>query len=208
LDFGYPYGRYRIFHEEYLKPRPGAGLLDLLVMGLLPPLEGIYRTYLEAGNVWQQLRQGQGYGRLEAVDGVLLAHAPLDHSGHISLLREDIRVYATATTAFIAKAMQDTGRAPFDQRVCYFTPREGKCVEGLRQGAYIASGAGDRQRRFCLADKSRLGKEAEEFWVTTNRQKKFATQPLKDIGKCGLALHCFPVDHSIPGACAWGIETS
>jgi ribonuclease J len=25
---------------------------------------------------------------------------------------------------------------------------------------------------------------------------------------CGFNLRCFPVDHSIPGACAWGIETS
>jgi ribonuclease J len=208
LDFGYPYSKYRIFYEEYLKPRPGAGLLDLLVMGLLPPLEGIYRTDLETANLWQRFRQGEGYRRLEAVDGVLLTHAHLDHSGHISLLREDVPVYSTATTAFIAKAMQDTGRAPFDQQVCYFTPREEKCVEGLRQGAYIASGGADRQRRFCVADKSRLGKEAEEFWVTTNRQKRFAAQSLDGIGRCSLALCCFPVDHSIPGACAWGIETS
>jgi ribonuclease J len=48
LDFGYPYSKYRVFYEEYLKPRPGAGLLDLLVMGLLPQLEGIYRADLGA----------------------------------------------------------------------------------------------------------------------------------------------------------------
>ncbi|MDH4270188.1 MAG: hypothetical protein OEV52_07830, partial [Dehalococcoidia bacterium] len=53
LDFGYPYSKYRTFYEEYLKPRAGAGLLDLLVMGLLPQLEGIYRTDLETGNLWQ-----------------------------------------------------------------------------------------------------------------------------------------------------------
>jgi ribonuclease J len=54
LDFGYPYSKYRDFYEEYLKPRPGAGLLDLLVMGLLPKLEGIYRGDLEAENLWQE----------------------------------------------------------------------------------------------------------------------------------------------------------
>jgi len=207
LDFGYPYAKYRIYYEEYLKPRPGAGLLDLLVMGLLPPLEGIYRADLGAETFWQQFRGSDRYRRLEGVNAVLLTHAHLDHSGHIAFLADDIPVYSTATTAFIAKAMQDTGRASFDQQVCYFTPREEQCVEGLRQGAYIASG-GDRQRRFCVADRSRLSKEAEEFWVTTNRQKKFAAQPLDDIDKCSLALRCFPVDHSIPGACAWGIETS
>ena len=102
LDFGYPYSKYRVFYEEYLKPRPGAGLLDLLVMGLLPQLEGIYRTDLETENLWQQFRRAKHYRKLEDIDGILLTHAHLDHSGHISFLREDISVYATATTAFIA----------------------------------------------------------------------------------------------------------
>jgi ribonuclease J len=31
---------------------------------------------------------------------------------------------------------------------------------------------------------------------------------MTDHTNCGLNLRCFPVDHSIPGACAWGIETS
>ncbi len=28
LDFGFPYKRHKLFYEEYLKPRSGAGLLD------------------------------------------------------------------------------------------------------------------------------------------------------------------------------------
>jgi len=39
LGFGYPYNRYLKFYEEYLKPRSGAGLLDLLVIKAVPPLE-------------------------------------------------------------------------------------------------------------------------------------------------------------------------
>jgi len=208
LDFGYPYSKYRTFYEEYLKPRPGAGLLDLLIMGLLPQLEGIYRTDLETGNLWQQFRRAEHYRKLEDIDGVLLTHAHLDHSGHISFLREDIPVYATATTAFIAKAVQDSGIAAFDQQVCYFTPRVEECLRGWKQGAYVASSSGDRQRRFCVADKLELSEEAENFWGKPTRQKKLASQPLDVISKCRFNLRCFPVDHSIPGACSWGIETS
>jgi len=208
LDFGYPYSKYRTFYEEYLKPRAGAGLLDLLVMGLLPQLEGIYRTDLETGNLWQQFRRAEHYRRLEDIDGILLTHAHLDHSGHISFLREDIPVYATATTAFIAKAVQDSGIASFDQQVCYFTPRVEECLKGWKQGAYVASSGGDRQRRFCVADKSGLSEDARNFWEKATRQKKLDSQPLDDIGKYSFNLRCFPVDHSIPGACAWGIETS
>jgi ribonuclease J len=208
LDFGYPYSKYRIFYEEYLKPRAGAGLLDLLVMGLLPHLEGIYRADLETGNLWQQFRRAEHYRKLEDIDGILLTHAHLDHSGHISFLREDIPVYATATTAFIAKTIQDSGKADFDQQVCYFTPRIEECLKGWQQGAYVASSSGDHQRRFGVADKSELSEEAINFWERATRQKKLASQPLDDIGKCSFNLRCFPVDHSIPGACAWGIETS
>jgi len=208
LDFGYPYSKYRTFYEEYLKPRPGAGLLDLLVMRLLPQLEGIYRTDLEAENLWQRLRRAKHYRKLEDIDGILLTHAHLDHSGHISFLREDIPVYATATTAFIAKAVQDSGISSFDQQVCYFTPRVEECLKGWRQGAYVASSSGDCQRRFCVADKLELSEEAEDFWEKATRQKKLVSQPLDDIVHCSFNLRCFPVDHSIPGACAWGIETS
>ena len=208
LDFGYPYSKYRTFYEEYLKPRPGAGLLDLLVMGLLPQLEGIYRTDLETENLWQQFRRAEHYRKLEDIDGILLTHAHLDHSGHISFLREDIPVYATATTAFVAKAVQDSGISSFDQQVCYFTPRVEECLKGWRQGAYVAGSSGDCQRRFCVADKLKLSEEAEKFWVKATRQKKLVSQPLDDISKCSFNLRCFPVDHSVPGACSWGIETS
>jgi len=208
LDFGYPYRKYRDFYEEYLKPRPGAGLLDLLVMGLLPHLKGIYRADLETEDLWQQFRRAEHYRRLENIDGILLTHAHLDHSGHISFLREDIPVYATATTAFIAKAIQDSGKSPFDQQVCYFTPRVEECLEGWKQGAYVTSSGGDRQRRFCVADKLKLSEDAEKFWGKATRKKKLDSQLLDDIGKCSFNLRCFPVDHSIPGACSWGIETS
>jgi len=208
LDFGYPYKKYHDFYEEYLKPRAGAGLLDLLVMGLLPHLKGIYRSDLETENLWQQFRRAEHYRTLEDIDGILLTHAHLDHSGHISFLKEDIPVYATATTAFIAKAIQDSGKADFDQQVCYFTPRVEECLRGWQQGAYVASSGGDCQRRFRVADKSRLSEQARNFWEEGMRQKKLASQPLDDISNCSFNLQCFPLDHSIPGACAWGIETS
>lgn len=207
LDFGFPYSKYRVFYEEYLKPRPGAGLLDLLVMGLLPQLEGVYRADLGAENLWQQFRQAEGYRRLEDVDGVLLSHAHLDHSGHIAFLREDMPIYTTATTAFIAKAVQDSGIAAFDQQVCYFTPRIEECLKGWKQGAYVASSSGDRQRRFCIPDRRALAGAAEDYWAQSSRQKKLDSQPIEDVNTCAFHLRCFPVDHSIPGACAWAIET-
>jgi ribonuclease J len=215
LDFGYPYGKYRDFYEEYLKPRAGAGLLDLLVMGIIPPLEGIYRDDLETPDLWPRFRRKEHYRRLERVDGILLTHAHLDHSGHISLLGKSIPVYATATTAFIAKAIQDSGKADFDQQVCYFSPKIQDSPHGLKQVAYITSRTSNQQRRFCIADREpeKLSPEAitfwhQGFWEKTPKQKELISCDLEDHAHCSFRLRCFPVDHSIPGACAWGIETS
>lgn len=216
LDFGFPYKRYKWFYEEYLKPRSGAGLLDLLALGLLPPLEGLYREDLAGLVAWENFHTERRYRRLEEVDGVLLSHAHLDHSGHIALLRQDIPIYATAMTAFISKAMQDAGKADFDQEVCYFAPKRLARPDQWKQVACITDDRAERvQRQFCLGDvpPDSLSEEAQRFWAwgfyeKTRKQKALCSQPLADCGKGRFRLRCFRVDHSIPGACAWGVETS
>jgi len=215
LDFGFPFKGFKKFYEEYLRPRGGAGLLDPLTMGLMPPLEGIYRDDLVTPNLWQEFQGSPLHRKIERIDGVLLSHAHLDHSGYISFLREDIPVYATAETAFIVKAMQDSGKAGFDQQICYFSPVSYDYPAGWRQMACLRSKEAKRQRQFCLADikPQDLSPEATQFWERgfwerTARQGEFICSPLSSHSECCFELRCFPVDHSIPGACAWGIKTS
>lgn len=210
LDFGFPYKRHKLFYEEYLKPRGGAGLLDPLAMGLLPPLEGLYRDDLVTPGLWEQFRQADHYRKLEEVDGVLLTHAHLDHSGHIAFLRGDIPVHSTVTTAFIAKAIQDSGKADFDQQVNYFDHKKPGRLSGWKQEALLTSNE-KQQRQFCIADAdlAALSEDAIEFWHRSPGQKKtLISCPLAGHSGCSFNLRSFPVDHSIPGACAWGIETS
>ncbi len=102
LDFGFPYKRHKLFYEEYLKPRSGAGLLDPLVMGLVPPLRGIYRQDLDTPDFWQKFENTPLYRSLGQVDGLLLTHAHLDHSGHISFLKGDIWMPTASMTIFEA----------------------------------------------------------------------------------------------------------
>jgi len=99
FDFGTSFKVREQYFEEYLKPRPGAGLLDLLEMQytneegiffgpLLPRLEGIYRRDLiPPGDVWERYREHPGYAAIDHVDAVLVSHAHIDHTGYISFLR-------------------------------------------------------------------------------------------------------------------------
>lgn len=215
LDFGFPYKRRKLFYEEYLNPRSGAGLLDPLTMGLLPPLAGLYRDDLETPGLWEEFRSNPLYRELEKVDGVLLTHAHLDHSGYISFLKSSIPIYTTAVSAFIAKAMQDSGKSGLEQQVCYFNPVVWGCPSGWKQEALLSECAARQQRQFCIADveTEALSADAVQFWESgfwekTPKQKELVACPLAGDSGCGFNLCCFPVDHSIPGACAWGIETS
>ncbi len=89
LDFGTPFGRRRLFFNEYLRPRASRGLFDLLSLGLLPPLEGLYREDLALPNLWERFRGAPLYRDLRrpggrAVDAILVSHAHLDHNGDLA----------------------------------------------------------------------------------------------------------------------------
>lgn len=206
LDFGASLGYRGRFYEEFLNPRAPLGLLDPLVMGLLPPLRGLYREDLVAGpEVWDRMRAHPHYREVPEVHGVLLSHAHVDHSGSISFLRETIPVHATRITAFIAKAMQDVGAADFEREVAYLSPR----VVG--EGGVLAA---DRrpyvQRPFAFVDGPPEGPEALDFWraspARTRAMEPAPRVPAGTIGK--LPVRHFYVDHSIFGACAFAVETS
>ena len=128
LDFGTSFDDRGRFYEEYLQPRSTFGLLDPLTMGLLPPLRGLYRDDMDQTiqHLWEHLEGAPGYRDLrdDKVHGVLLSHAHLDHTGYLSFLNPDTPVYASALTAFVAKAIQDSSRSDFEREVVYLVPRE------------------------------------------------------------------------------------
>src|SRR5438093_5307327 len=65
------------FFEEFVQPRGATlGLRDYLRMGLIPPLEGLYRHDLSVHDpgLWTRYRSHPQYRTVDRVDGVLLSH--------------------------------------------------------------------------------------------------------------------------------------
>lgn len=211
FDFGTPFGDRGRFFEEYLNPRAGAGLLDIIEMGLVPPLGNVYRPdFVPPGRFWERIQRSPHlkapYRELDRVDGVLVSHAHVDHNGYLSFLRADIPIYSSAMTGFVAKAMQDSGQSDFERESVYATPREEK--DGVLQTANYR-GNPARQRPYHFYDFERLTEEARRFWGETPWSRDLAAVPAEQAGRIGeLALRSFPVDHSIYGSAAFSVETS
>lgn len=111
------------------------------------------------------------------ISAVLLSHAHLDHSGFISLLSDRIPIVSERITEMILKAYEETGQANFYNELQFLKLKEGK--EGKLEGVKNMH----KPRTFLYPD------ENGEIYIDSVRIK------------------VFPVDHSIPGASAFGIET-
>ena len=205
FDFGINYDLWSQYFEEYLKPRVTRGLADLFEIGLLPPLRGIYRAELEPSwdNVWSRLLPPIKDIHLDAI---LLSHAHLDHSGHISFLDPNIPIMCSPITAFLAKAIQDSSRGDFEKEVCYAVPREER--EQLLTPCNYKKYA-SVQRQFCFPELVPFSPEAQDFWQRPIGTRQMNYKLPKTINKIGnLRIRSFPVDHSIYGATAFAVETS
>jgi len=208
LDFGTNFKTEGMFFDEFLAPRSGFGFSDLLALDILPPLEGLYRTDLEFPGVWERYLSHPQHRKTE-VQGILLSHAHYDHCGHLSYVREDVRVITGLTSAVICKALQDTGGGNRLQEICYITPREYK--DGLLQaGSYRSKPF--KQRRYKILGKDTIPEKACAFWENREGSRKLECCKLEAGGsetKIGdFTVKIWPVDHSVPGASAFGIKTS
>ena len=207
FDFGISFKARGKYFEEFLNPRAGYGLNDFFQTGMLPPLQGIYRPDLEPdADFWSRWQSEPLSRTLDHVDGVLLSHAHVDHTGSVSFLRPDIPLYTTALTALISKAIQDSGPSDMEREMAYAVPRESK--DGVLQ---TMRGAPLQQRPLRVLS-GPLSLEAERFWHESPQARRgMAATPVEAAGEtigAGNALRWFPVDHSIYGAAAFAVETA
>jgi ribonuclease J len=184
-------------------------LLDLIHMGLLPPLWGIYRTDLEDRDHHSAERARRLPRFRECrVDAVLLSHAHMDHCGYISFLDPAIPIFSSAMTAYLCKAIQDCGAYQFEGEMCYAVP---KIADS--DGAVGSARPKDfpfLRRPYASADL--VPADPWGFWnlsPSASRGRYLPHHTLQTVDRIGpRRLRFFPVDHSIYGAAAIAVESS
>ncbi|HDP96304.1 MAG TPA: MBL fold metallo-hydrolase [Euryarchaeota archaeon] len=207
LDFGINYSQLNRYYEEFLKPRTTAGLMDHVVMGLIPNVRNLLRDDLVPDDF---KLTGPKIGK---VDAVLISHAHMDHCGDLGFLRGDIPMACSALTASIVKATQDSSKTEIGKDGLYAIPRE--CTE--KRGTSIIKTKRDEMpgRDLCIlqggVDNSLKGfirlSPSIEMAKDPNRCKKPCPGNIQK-GIQTVDVKAYPVDHSIKGATAFSIGTS
>ncbi|MFI5421775.1 MAG: MBL fold metallo-hydrolase, partial [Nitrososphaerales archaeon] len=101
LDFGKSFSLRGKYYDWIDKPRIVNGIGDLLSLGIVPQIPGIYRRdLLSLGGLWKDNEKDV------AVDAIVLSHAHADHADYISLLREQIPVYMGEMTREIIETLE------------------------------------------------------------------------------------------------------
>lgn len=206
LDFGKSFAAEGSFFDEFLQPRTNSCLRDLLRLGLLPPIPGIYRhDLLRHADVWETIsdRGLPSSARrffeadIESYDeytrnngarlhGILLSHGHTDHCQHLSYVDRRIPVYCSASTYAILKAAEDIGKGGFESDICQCPTR------GIKQCGNTSMFPGEIGIEKDSADCARDIR-------TVSAGEVFAVE--------GFQVEPIAVDHSVPGAFAYLIRT-
>ena len=102
MDFGMSFSEENEYFSEFLKPRGSNTLTDLIELGILPKIKGLYR---------KDYAKHVEFGGDEETEfsGILLTHAHVDHCAYIKYLRPDIPIYCSEESKLIMQNFDETG---------------------------------------------------------------------------------------------------
>ncbi len=205
LDFGTNFSHCNRYFEEYLRPRASRGLLDVAELGLLPPAPRLYRQDLSLPGTNPWAKGVPPFLERLQVDAVVLTHAHLDHCGYLSYIQSQTPIVCSLTTAFLMKGIQDTSKGDLEKEICYVIPREVK--NGVLHSGHWKTVA-SKQRVFLTLDELKLSADAYGFWANPIGSRPMVHTPIQGIKSVkNVKILSYEVDHSIPGATAFALET-
>jgi ribonuclease J len=220
LDFGRRMGEYGKYFSEFIQARSKNALRDLIKLGILPKLDGVYAPSLidmtllfenssvkekvplqEALDYWKTTDVSPCNPENPAVDGVFISHAHFDHIQDLSFLDPCITVYCTEKTRVLAKSMTDVSISGIDDQ--YYKLSKQVTIKQKEQN----------YKTLCPGECSFSEQKEEELPIIEDsktkfkftyeiapRYRRFNTATEGQIR--GIKYSLIPVGHSVPGACS------
>lgn len=184
IDMGKNFTAESDYFSEFLQPRKAHGLADFLRLGLLPDLDGLYRRdylhHIDREPADEPL-----------VDALFLSHGHIDHVGYVHFLRSDIPIYCTPTTKAVMATRQEADAHGFNdyvEKVKSFYLREN------------SSGGISRLRK--------NDGQYDSVDIEPIEEREIHTMTDSDTESVGpFDVTCVRVNHSLPGAAGFHIET-
>lgn len=129
LDFGMNFQEQQSFFTEFMPMRKCMCVKDLITLGLLPDIKGLYREdYCKHMKLDTDSKN--------SADAVIVSHAHMDHIGYIHFLRKNISVYVSPETKAVMNLFDITGAGTYND-YCKFNPTfefiPKKSGEGLKK---------------------------------------------------------------------------
>ena len=200
LDFGTSYEAEGRFFEEFLQPRTGCVLHDLIKLDVIPKMNGIYRqdAMLPIGaeektfkgkELWTlgllSYEEAKKAGKWTP-DAVFISHAHDDHFGYLPLLG-NIPVVCSETTEKMMKAISDVGNLKgFDNQLTEIDYRR---VNVVKSGYFPGELSCDFEKNPIPRDLHNVGQGDEASFGD-------------------IKMTAYRVDHSVPGAMACVVDAA
>ncbi|WP_457559444.1 MBL fold metallo-hydrolase [Candidatus Harpocratesius sp.] len=190
LDFGFEFRYLYEFFDEFLPIRRTQVLIDGFLIGFLPfpsdILTGIYRLDLWRHN---QARIKELYGNIPTeplkITHVLISHCHGDHIGSIRYLNSSIKIVCGQ----VSKAILDYYEEFYKSNSMF--------REILKFG-----------KGFQISEKgTRMNNRSKNYQTINRKIYELPDNYCGDLGgSSAFNIQLYPVDHSIPGACAYLLE--
>ena len=203
LDFGMSFAKMGDFYEDFLQPRTNSGLGDLLALGILPKVDGIYRQDLleperlretldeldvADDSLWaadvKSYKEVKDRDGRPALDAVIVSHAHMDHFQHVSMLDESVPVFCSETTKAVMETAEELSIGRFGSDVINVGRRS---IAKLGNAAFFPGTP--KMEMECVP------------------RPVNAVCPQKPFAVGGMEAELHPVDHSVPGATAVVLRT-